>query len=182
MYYIILDYTRINNIPVLYETVWGKSRMSVTFSKVVVPQGQIITINTTSLFVCSFFFLSDFFHYPVFLLLPPLSRALIVTNTYIIRVRSKENIYFRTFNPEMHQQLTLIPDTHHSREYTIAFIENTVIDTATAQCCEKPLRVNPPPRWVVFIFIHSQMYMDEGKGSRARKVFDVKKISSPAVR
>lgn len=61
MYYIILDYTHINNIPVLYETVWGKSRMSVTFSKVVVPQGQIITINTTSLFVCLFFFFRIFF-------------------------------------------------------------------------------------------------------------------------
>jgi len=64
--YIILYYTHINNIPVLYETVWGKSRRSVTFSKVVVPRGQIITINTTSPFVCSFFLFRNFFHYPVF--------------------------------------------------------------------------------------------------------------------
>lgn len=87
-------YIRLNNIPaaciIRRDRLGGKSRSSVTFSKVVVPRGQIISINTIrhhSFTRCYFLFRGFFFLSAgslfALLIVQPSSYGLVIAHIYV---------------------------------------------------------------------------------------------------
>jgi len=184
--FIILYYTHINNIPVLYDTVRGKTWRSVTFSKVVVPRGQIITINTTSPFVCSFFLFRIFFTLSFSIFRHCHARSSSPMRTSCVCDPKKIFIFELLIRKCISYSPSFPTHTTHS---------NTLLPLSKPQLLTLRLHnvVKNHSEWIhhrsgwhiclcIVKYIYIYIYICEGKGSRASEVFGVEKISPPAVR
>lgn len=156
--------------------------MSVTFSKVVVRRGQIITINTTSPFVCSFFLFRIFFTHSFSFFRHCHAHSSSPMRTSYVCVPKKIFIFELLIRKCISNSPSFRTHTTHS---------NTLLPLSKPQLLTPRLHnvvqnhsewIHHRSGWHLCLCIVKYIYICEGKGSRAREVFDVEKISSPAVR